>query len=275
MINEINEALAKAIQSFSSNYSQMRLRYSFLCVKAEAEQLLSVQYEIEQATLQIEDMAEACIADDYTFHIFPKEKLYSILLPKAIKEAHPDFKVEFIDSPYTEEEEDSEEGSEKSARPKEQILAVGVPDMTDELCDLYTKAADYLYNETKAAIDLQYSLSWTKVTTHLDGTSPEFVKSLKEDLDLEYDIHKSQVEKLHERKLKEIKESNAYYKTNGKRPLYKDKAKERVIEPDPVDEDIQERILKKFNESIQGEDKTSSIIDESADKFQPGTMIFN
>ncbi|MCF0166812.1 MAG: hypothetical protein HUJ89_06635 [Bacteroidales bacterium] len=270
MIQEAKAAIEKAAQSFSDEYFKMKIRYAFICVKAQPEQLLSVQYKIEDSTLKIENMADACLADEYTFHIFPKERWFMALLTKSVLEAHPNFKVKSIDSPYVPDT--------GSALPKDQILAVGMPDINKDLHDLYVKAADLLFDETKALIEAEYAKAIAEATTHLSLAPVEFLDSLKEELCLHHDLYISQSEKLHDRKIKEIEEAYAYYQENGERPLYSEQAKEVKIEEDELDEEIKQRVMKQYGLDKVGEQPaaaSSAASDGKEEMFNPGSMMFN
>ncbi|MBQ9571074.1 MAG: hypothetical protein IJR30_06865, partial [Prevotella sp.] len=107
------ETLINEVKTKMSGYVVLlQYRYMNLCVKAEPASLLSVSVIDEEGEeSDIEHVASASLANDYQFEIYPHDKKMTYAISRAIKEAHPEFKIDIRtedDGNASEEDDDQE-----------------------------------------------------------------------------------------------------------------------------------------------------------------------
>ena len=90
-INELFEEIKGKLNGFAMLY---HFHLCNLCIKADPMALLSATVELNGTELNLEDVADAALADDYTFAITPRSAEYIFPICKSIKLEHPEFKME-------------------------------------------------------------------------------------------------------------------------------------------------------------------------------------
>ena len=90
ILSQIDEAQKR----MSGYIALLNYRFKNLCVKADIAVLLPVSIYADGEELNIEDVANVNMPDDYQLGVYPKEEndLQSII--QGIYEAHPEFKME-------------------------------------------------------------------------------------------------------------------------------------------------------------------------------------
>ena len=103
-INELLEETKGKLNGFTMLYY---FHLCNLCIKADPMALLSATVELNGGELNLEDVADAGMADEYTFVITPRSAEYIFPICKAIKLEHPEFKMEEKQeqNPLTDEQE--------------------------------------------------------------------------------------------------------------------------------------------------------------------------
>ena len=93
LIKHINDAQ----QKMSAYLTLLDLRYRNLCVKADPIALLPVTIDSGDKDLNIEDVANVSVPNEYQLAVFPNEFSYMKDLIRGIFDAHPEFRLEIKD----------------------------------------------------------------------------------------------------------------------------------------------------------------------------------
>lgn len=101
ILSQIDEAQKR----MSGYIALLNYRFKNLCVKADIAVLLPVSVYADGEELNIEDVANVNMPDDYQLGVYPKEEndLQSII--QGIYEAHPEFKMEIKSTDGSDSEE--------------------------------------------------------------------------------------------------------------------------------------------------------------------------
>lgn len=191
---QLNEKLTGYVGMMNYNYLN-------LCVKAEEVSLLPVKPVIEGKPENLEDLALTAKKGDYEMMIIPKfeDDLPSIV--EAIVKTHPEFKrtIDKLEAKVP------DLNGETETRWTPYILLT-MPEVDDDRYDELTKLADAINDYTKGRIDTAIAKTMADLAPLLLEELPCDADKIKENFEkLKNDKH-DQREKLHEDKLKEIKE---------------------------------------------------------------------
>jgi ribosome recycling factor len=211
------EALINEMKSKMSGYAVMlQYRYMNLCVKAEPVALLSFTVtDDEGEESNLEDVASACLANDYQFEIYPHDPKMVFAICKGIKEAHPEFKMD------TRTEESDEESEENQV-----VIVCTMPDVNKDRHDVLIDGVDTLYDQCKAKLDANHATYKTRLTAKLVGFPEEDAQEAEDELEKVYKMHDDTCLQYKDEKVKEIEE--AYQRYLDKQQQKKDADDERA-----------------------------------------------
>jgi len=211
------EALINEMKSKMSGYAVMlQYRYMNLCVKAEPVALLSFTVtDDEGEESNLEDVASACLANDYQFEIYPHDPKMVFAICKGIKEAHPEFKMD------TRTEESDEESEENQV-----VIVCTMPDVNKDRHDVLIDGVGTLYDQCKAKLDANHAIFKTRLTPKLVGLSDEDIQEAEDELEKIYKMHDDTCLQYKDEKVKEIEE--AYQRYLDKQQQKKDADDERA-----------------------------------------------
>ena len=210
-------ALINEMKSKMSGYAVMlQYRYMNLCVKAEAAALLSFTVtDNEGDENNLEDVASACLANDYQFEIYPHDPKMVFAICKGIKEAHPEFKMDT-------RTEESDEGPEEN----QVVIVCTMPEVNKDRHDVLIDGVDTLYDQCKAMLDANHATYKARLTAKLVGSSEGDVQEAEDELEKVYKMHDNTCLQYKEAKVKEIEEAYQRYLDEQKKK--QDAADERA-----------------------------------------------
>ena len=170
-----------------------------ICIKADPLALLSTTVEIDGAELNLEDVADAGLADDYTFYITPRAAEYVFPVCKAVKMAHPEFKVE-------EKVERNELSDEE-----ETVIYYTMPIVNEDRRDVCNDFIKTEYDVIAAKMDVAFTAGSAKIVAAMAGAEAEALDRVKEKLQEVYDQHKQMCDKFRDEKIQEVEEAYRKY----------------------------------------------------------------
>lgn len=180
----------------------LKLRYSNLCVKADAVSLLCVDVLDGGKTLNIEDVAKVKMEGDYQIHIYPEDEESLTNIAKGIFAVHPEFKQQVLDP----EEEDVDESSNPYLI--QHTLMLTMPEVDDERYDLLTNGIKGLRDQCQAKLDELYPEYWTRVSPAVEQEEPAKKEKSIKTFEDRRKLYNDQVKEQYETKLKEIEEGH-------------------------------------------------------------------
>ena len=238
LIKHINDTQKK----MGAYLSLLDLRFKNLCVKADPVALLPVTVNTGHQELNLEDVANVSMPNEYQLAIFPNIPNYMQDIIRGVFEAHPEFKLEIRD---TNEDRKNQENSQKEEPDKEKLdneepdmnSVLGLDDIFDEDSDetkylLYTMPEvnkdrrDFLNNGVKALhqqcmvrLDGEYAAGLKKFSEVEMYSSEKDMAEARQDLkDILDDVKEKANQKLQE-KQQEIEEAYRHYLEKTENPV--------------------------------------------------------
>jgi ribosome recycling factor len=178
--------------------------YMNLCVKAEPASLLSVSVIDEEGEeSNIEHVVSVSLANDYQFELYPHDQKMTYAISRAIKEAHPEFKIDI-------KTEDDGNASEEDDD-QEKVIVCTMPEVNKDRHDTLMDGVGTLYDQCKAKLDANHAIYKARLTTKLVGSSEEDTKEAEDKLEEVYSKHGEIAQQYKENKEKEIEEAYQRY----------------------------------------------------------------
>lgn len=195
-INELLEETKGKLNGFTMLYY---FHLCNLCIKADPMALLSATVELNGGELNLEDVADASMADEYTFAITPRSAEYIVPICKALKLEHPEFKMEEKQeqNPLTEEQET--------------VIYYTMPEVNEDRRDVCMDYIKARYELATTKMELAYSAGSAKISAKMAGAPAESIEKVKEELENIYNQHKDMCDKFREDKIKEVEEGYQRY----------------------------------------------------------------
>ena len=195
-INELFEEIKGKLNGFAMLYY---FHLCNLCIKADPMALLSATVELNGTELNLEDVADAALADDYTFAITPRSAEYIFPICKSIKLEHPEFKMEEKQeqNPLTEEEET--------------VIYYTMPEVNEDRRDVCMDYIKARYEFASAKMEVAYTTGSAKIVAKMAGASEASIEKVKEKLQNVYNQHKDMCDKFRDDKIKEVEEGYQRY----------------------------------------------------------------
>lgn len=156
IISQIDDAQKK----MSAYIALLNYRYMNLCVKADIAALLPVSVYISGQELNIEDVANVNMPNDYQLGVYPKEPEELPFIINGIYEAHPELKMEMKSI------EDSE-GKES------EYALYTMPDVDKNRHDFLMNGVQGLYDECQVRIDAVYASYQAKFVELLKASAQD------------------------------------------------------------------------------------------------------
>ena len=213
-INELLEETKGKLNGFTMLYY---FHLCNLCIKADPMALLSATVELNGGELNLEDVADAGMADEYTFAITPRSAEYIVPICKAIKLEHPEFKMEEKQeqNPLTDEQET--------------VIYYTMPEVNEDRRDVCMDYIKARYELATTKMELAYSAGSAKISAKMAGAPAESIEKVKEELENIYNQHKDMCDKFREDKIKEVEEGYQRY-LSAQSELSKQKAETQAAE---------------------------------------------
>lgn len=194
ILSQIDEAQKR----ISGYIALLNYRFKNLCVKADIAVLLPVSVYADGQELNIEDVANVNMPDDYQLGVYPKEEsdLQSII--QGIYEAHPEFKMEMKST----DDNDSEESK---------YVLYTMPQVDKNRRDFLINGVKGLYEECQVRIDAVYADFQARLAELLTNASAQDVEDANKALKEAYGKCNNIVDELYSKKKQEIEEGYQRY----------------------------------------------------------------
>jgi len=256
LIKHINDTQKK----MGAYLSLLDLRFKNLCVKADPVALLPVTVNTGHQELNLEDVANVSMPNEYQLAIFPNIPNYMQDIIRGVFEAHPEFKLEIRD---TNEDRKNQENSQKEEPDKEKLdneepdmnSVLGLDDIFDEDSDetkylLYKMPEvnkdrhDFLDNGVKALhqqcmvrLDAEYAAGLKKFSEVEMYSSEKDMAEARQDLKDILDDVKDKADQMLLEKQQEIEEAYRHYmEQQAEDPV--SNAQQEEQEQDQLDYDV-------------------------------------
>ena len=135
--------LNSAEKKMASYMTLLNFRYMNLCVKAEAAALIPVTVSLLGQDMNIEEVADVAIVDEYHLAVIPKNDEYLEPITRAVTFSHPEFKLSMKTT--------------KMGAEERKMLEYEMPEVDKNRYDLLNQAVKSLYDEAKVKVDQVYA----------------------------------------------------------------------------------------------------------------------
>ena len=179
IISQIDEAQKR----MSGYIALLNYRFKNLCVKADIAALLPVSVYANGEELNIEDVANVNMPDEYQLGVYPKEVEDLQPIIQGIYEAHPEFKMEIMST------DDSEDEASK-------YVLYTMPEVDKNRRDFLMTGVKGLYEESQARIEAVYAKYQTRFAEMLVNASVQDASDANKALEDAYDRCSDMTEQL-------------------------------------------------------------------------------
>lgn len=201
--------LLREVQQKMSGYAVfMNYQFMHFSVKAEPAALLSVEVEVGDESVNLEEVADVAIPEDDQFALIPKEQDRLFAICKAVAQAHPDYKIE--QKSMNEGEEGNSDGAESEEEDDKYVLCT-MPEVNDDRHDAGMDYVKAVYEEMTAKIEAANAAYDVKIAKQLVGAKPEEIDEAKEELKKLYDQIMETCKSYREEKEKQIETAHQEY----------------------------------------------------------------
>jgi ribosome recycling factor len=197
--------LNTAEKKMGSYMSLLNFRYQNLCVKAEPVALIPVDVHVFDQTMNIEEVAEVAVTDDYHLAIIPNNNDYLKPIMEAVTFVHPEFKLSMEKTDVAGEERE--------------YLEYEMPEVDKNRRDFLNEAVKSLHDEAKVKIDQVYTEEKASYAEML-SQSPEDLDEVNVELERMHDDTLNTIQGLRDDKLEEIEDG--YQRYLSKRSSFED-----------------------------------------------------
>ena len=202
-MNSIVRLLGEAQGKMNGYVALLALRYSNLCVKAEAASLLSVTITLDGQNMNIEDVADVALPDKNVLAVVPKDSSNLLEIGKCVMKAHPEFKMDIVQNEKTQDEEDK-------------YLTFTMPEVDEGRHASLSDGITSLHKQCKTKLDYVYKHYSGLIEEKMKETSSESTDDVKSQLKELYDYYDKMSEQMMETKKKEIEAAHETYKKTHK-----------------------------------------------------------
>ena len=197
-MNSIVRLLGEAQGKMNGYVALLALRYSNLCVKAEAASLLSVTITLDGQNMNIEDVADVALPDKNVLAVVPKDSSNLLEIGKCVMKAHPEFKMDIVQNEKTQDEEDK-------------YLTFTMPEVDKARHDVLTEGVDGLQQQCTAKLDAVNEQYIALISAKLVNADPETIDKVKDKLKELHDFFSDTCNNLTDTKKKEIEDAYQVY----------------------------------------------------------------
>ena len=194
IISQIDEARKR----MSGYIALLNYRYMNLCVKADVAALLPVSVYVDGEELNIEEVANVNMPDEYQLGVYPKEANDLQAIIQGIYEAHPEFKMEMK----------SMDGGEDEAS---KYVLYTMPEVDKNRYDFLMNGVKGLHEECLARIDAVYANYQARFAELLVNASAEDASDVNKALEDAYDKCINMTDELLNKKQQEIEDGFTKY----------------------------------------------------------------
>ena len=198
MNNIIISQIEEAQKMMSGYIALLNYRFKNLCVKADIAVLLPVSVYADGEELNIEDVANVNMPDEYQLGVYPKEAGDLQPIIQGIYEAHPEFKMEIMST------DDSEDEASK-------YLLYTMPMVDKNRRDFLMNGVTGLYEESQARIDAVYAKYQARFAEMLVNAPVQDADDANKALEDAFDKCSDMTEQLFKQKQQEIEEGFEKY----------------------------------------------------------------
>jgi ribosome recycling factor len=220
LIKHINDAQ----QKMSAYLTLLDLRYRNLCVKADPIALLPVTIDSGDKDLNIEDVANVSVPNEYQLAVFPNEFSYMKDLIRGIFDAHPEFRLEIKDMNEESKEKlnnSDEEGPDLSELGLDKLLnqdndetkylLYTMPEVNKDRRDFLNNGVEALHQQCKVKLDAEYAAGLKRFREAEIFSTEKDMEEARQDLKDLLDDVKVQIDEKLQEKQKEIEEAYLHY----------------------------------------------------------------
>lgn len=180
----------------------MNYRYLNLCVKAEPASLLPVTVEYDNASFDIEQVADVTMPQENQLQVYPKDPVLLFAIGKAIATSHPEFKQDIVVDKGNGKEETSINSEQEDEADKSILLTM--PTVNKDRKNALMEGVKILFDEVKVKLDTNFSFYTQKITIKLANASLEELDEAKKALGDIKKQHDDLAKEYRENKEKEI-----------------------------------------------------------------------
>ena len=198
MNNMIISQIDEAQKRMSGYIALLNYRFKNLCVKADIAALLPVSVYANGEELNIEDVANVNMPDEYQLGVYPKEVEDLQPIIQGIYEAHPEFKMEIMST------DDSEDEASK-------YVLYTMPEVDKNRRDFLMTGVKGLYEESRARIEAVYAKYQTRFAEMLVNASVQDANDANKALEDAYDKCCDMTDELLKQKQQEIEDGYEKY----------------------------------------------------------------
>ena len=219
MTNEISKLFDEMKSRMGGYTFLMKYRFIHFSVKSDPAVMLAAKVLVDDQELNIEEVAEVAQPNDMQLAVIPKDASYIVPICEAIKEMHPEYKIETEeleldsnqdDTPSTLEEmpPKAPKSEVESKEVKPIVIFCTMPEMNEERKDLGMDFVKLNYDTTIAKLDAVKLLSAERLGKLLIKVAdPSQLDAYKNDIDAMYEQHKTICETVRQEKEAEIDEA--------------------------------------------------------------------
>lgn len=202
--------LLREVQQKMSGYAVfMNYQFMHFSVKAEPAALLSVEVDMDERSMNLEDVADVAIPEEDQFALIPKNQEILFAICKAVAQVHPDYKIELKSM---NKKDENAEGSESYDGEDKYVLCT-MPEVNDDRHDAGMDYVKAIYEEMTAKIDAANAAYDVKIAKQLTEAKPEEIDEAKEELRKLYDQIMEICKSYREEKEKQIESAYQEYLT--------------------------------------------------------------
>ena len=224
LIKHINDTQ----QKMGAYLSLLDLRYKNLCVKADPVALLPVTIDTGKEKLNIEDVANVSMPNEYQLAVYPTVPNYMQDIIRGVFDAHPEFKLDIRDmnEERKQQEKNQENGSEEEGpdmsglgldetfdedSDETKYLLYTMPKVNKDRRDFLSNGVSALHQQCKVRLDAEYAAGLKRFSEAEMYSSEKDMKEARQDLkDILEDVKDKADQKLQE-KQQEIEEAYRHY----------------------------------------------------------------
>ena len=210
MKNSIRLLLTEAKEKMNAYTVYMNYQFMNFSVKAEPAALLSVEVEIDDEKVYLENTADVAIPEDDQFAIIPKDQAFLFAISKAIAHAHPEYRQEQKELEQDEENADMPQSPESSEDTDKYLLCT-MPEINKDRHDAGMDYVKMIYDEATGRLEAARVSCEVKMAAKLKDAQPKETDEANDELKKIYDQHKSMCDDYRQKKEKQIDDAYQHY----------------------------------------------------------------
>lgn len=219
MRNSVRILLNEAQKKMSGYAALMCYQLANICVKADPMALLEVKLSSASGELNLEEVAQVALPNDYQFIIIPNDEQLLIPIGQAVLKVHPEFKLEErngLDDLMSEEqrkemEEEKRMMGDGADEDDTHVIRCTMPEINKDRRDACMEGVKVISEETDGKIQYNFGLYTQRITAKLAGAKAEELDEAKQALEEVYNQHKDICKEYRTNKEKDIEDAYQKY----------------------------------------------------------------